>query len=206
MKHTVAHMPKDEAPDALILASASPRRSDILLEAGYRFRIVAANVEEYDDPQAVPDNLVLHNALLKAQHVAKQFPSALVIGSDTTVCHKHENLGKPANLEHARQLLRRLSGQSHTVHTAVALCCHQTRFEEITHDTSTVYFKPFDDATIERYIEIVNPLDKAGAYGIQEARDMIIDRYDGSYTNIMGLPIEALNELLEKHQLRQRFQ
>ncbi len=187
------------APEQLILASASPRRRELLERMGLRFDCCAANVEEHEDPTSDPAEMVRHNAGLKASTLSSRFPNALVLGSDTTVALETEVLNKPADLDQARAMLRRLSGRSHTVYTAVALCWEQGKFEDIFAERSTVHFKTFNDSVIDSYFEQVNPLDKAGAYGIQQARELIIDSVEGSVENVMGLPIQTLERRLAEH-------
>ena len=150
----------------LLLASASPRRREILGRLGYLFAVVPAAVEEHepvttDDPRA----LVAHNAALKAAWVAARHPEAAVLGADTTVFLDGEAFHKPADLAAARRMLHRLAGRTHSVCTAVALRL-EGRADDLVVE-SRVTFRPLDDALIDRYFASCNPLDKAGAYGIQ---------------------------------------
>lgn len=188
----------DSASPRLILASASPRRKQLLGELGLSFDVIVANVTEHEDPSTDPRQMVTHNASLKADWVAERHPSAFVLGADTTVFIDNTVLNKPANLDEARAMLKRLSGRAHVVFTGVALrhVQHGVRIDEGV--TSEVMFKPFDDAVIDEYFKIVNPLDKAGAYGIQEGRELIIAGWRGSFTNIMGLPMEATKQILTR--------
>lgn len=183
-------------PEQLILASASPRRRELLERIGLRFGTCPADVVEANDPQHGPAAMVAMNAALKAAAVSAQHPRALVLGSDTTVALGAEVFNKPVDLAAAYRMLRRLSGRSHTVFTAVALHWQagNLRLEFVEH--SEVRFKTFDDAVIRRYFEQVNPLDKAGAYGIQHARELIIESVEGSVENVMGLPVQALEQQL----------
>jgi septum formation protein len=183
-------------PRQLILASASPRRSELLERIGLKFRICPADVEEYNSPDEGPAQMVMHNAGLKADALASQFPDGLVLGSDTTVALDGVVLNKPVDLEEARRMLKQLSGRSHTVYTAIALRWQVGELYEDFVEASEVRFKSFDDATISAYFECVNPLDKAGAYGIQSGREMIIEAVEGSVENVMGLPIQALQARL----------
>lgn len=179
-----------------ILASASPRRKQLLSELGLHFEVIVAQVVEHEDPDTDPRLMVTHNAALKADWVAEKNPEAWVLGADTTVFIDNKVLNKPADLAEARTMLKRLSGRDHTVFTGVALR-HRARGISLDRGvTSDVTFKPFDDAVIDAYFKIVNPLDKAGAYGIQEGRDLIIAGWRGSFTNIMGLPMEATKQIL----------
>lgn len=182
----------------IILASASPRRSFLLEQMGVRFRVLPAEVEEDLGGELSPEKMVLKNAQLKASWVAEREPRGLVLGSDTTVALGGAILNKPRDMEDAAEMLRRLSGQTHTVYTAVCLISSENDLLENHAVSSRVTFKSLDDAGIEEYFTIVNPLDKAGAYGIQQGQDLIIDSLDGSLNNVMGLPTEFLESLLDK--------
>lgn len=188
--------PSDGAASAsrrpVILASASPRRSALLKEAGPAFadmRIMTSHVEEGNDP--------LENALRKAGAVAQLNPRAIVIGADTVIRFAGEIIGKPADLDDAKRILAKLSGHTHDVATGVCVRCveadYLVRFEEATHVT----FRTLTPQMIDDYIQAVNVLDKAGAYAIQEHGDDIIESIDGSLTNVIGLPVERLKETVE---------
>lgn len=185
----------------LILASASPRRRELLAKAGFSFEVITSNAEENEDPSGDPRRMVLENALAKARAVAAENPDALVLGADTTVALGNRVFNKPANLDEAREMLRELSGNTHTVFTGIALVCAGTGFCEKHVVPCRVKFKPLDDDAISLYFRIVNPLDKAGAYGIQAGREIIVESYDEPLSNIIGLPIEViaprLRELLK---------
>ena len=176
----------------VILASASPRRSALLKEAGPAFagmRILTSHVEEGSDP--------LENAMLKADAVAQMNPRALVIGADTVIRFEGKTIGKPADLADAKRILAMLSGRTHDVATGVCVRCVEAdilvRFEDITHVT----FRTLTPAIIDKYVRDVNVLDKAGAYAIQEHGEDIIESIDGSLTNVVGLPVERLKETFE---------
>ncbi|KRP37970.1 MAG: hypothetical protein ABS34_00020 [Opitutaceae bacterium BACL24 MAG-120322-bin51] len=190
MNRAVSH------PLQLILASASPRRSELLERIGLRFRICPADVEEYNSPDDGPAQMVLHNAGLKADALMADFPDALVLGSDTTVALDGIVLNKPVDLDDARSMLRQLSGRPHTVYTSVALRWQAGGLSDDFVEASQVHFKTLDDATITAYFQCVDPLDKAGAYGIQTGREMIVEAVEGSVENVMGLPIQALEARL----------
>jgi len=140
--------------------------------------------------------MVAHNAALKADWVAQRHPDAVVLGADTTVFLDGMAINKPRDLDEARSILRRLSGREHTVYTGVAVRRLGTGLRIDQGVSSTVEFKAFGDAVIEDYVRLVNTLDKAGAYSIQEQTDMIIAGYRGSFSNIMGLPMEATKQIL----------
>ncbi len=176
----------------IILASASPRRSALLREAGSAFaamQVMTSHAEEGSDP--------LENAMLKAESVARLNPKAIVIGADTVIRFEGETIGKPADLEDAKRILARLSGRTHDVATGVCVRCVEAdilvRFEETTHVT----FRTLTPEIIEQYVKAVNVLDKAGAYAIQEHGEDIVETIDGSRTNVIGLPVERLKETVE---------
>ena len=182
----------EKHPRELILASASPRRSELLQRMGIRFRVHPANIEELDTADDGPERMVLYNAEKKVTELSKLFPDALVLGSDTTVALGETVLNKPLNYEEARAMLRRLSGRSHTVYTAVSLQWQAGRVKDEFVETSRVIFKHLNDTLIDTYFEHVDPLDKAGAYGIQAKSELIVQSVEGSVENVMGLPIQTL--------------
>lgn len=180
----------------LLLASASPRRREILTRAGYRFRIVPAEVTEHEAEDADPREMVAHNAALKAEWVSARHPAATVLGADTTVFIDRTVLNKPRDAAEARAMLRRLSGRTHTVFTGLAIRRAADGLKLDRGVASEVTFKPLDEATIELYLSRVHTLDKAGGYAIQEHGDLIVAGFTGSLTNIVGLPEEETKQLL----------
>jgi septum formation protein len=140
--------------------------------------------------------MVLYNARLKAAAVSRLHPEALVLGSDTTVALGDRALNKPADLAESRAMLRSLSGREHTVHTGVCLLCPALGIDEAHDVTAWVRFRPLTDDDITRYQGRVNTLDKAGAYGIQEGREIIIAEYQQPISTIMGLPVEFVKARL----------
>jgi septum formation protein len=179
-----------------ILASASPRRTELLRDAGLPHRVVVAAVTEHEDPSTDPAKMVLHNARLKAAAVSRLHPDALVLGSDTTVALGDQALNKPADLAESRAMLRSLSGREHAVHTGVCLLCPSLGIDESHDVTAWVRFNVLSEDDITRYQSLVNTLDKAGAYGIQEGREIIIDDYQRPISTIMGLPVEFVKARL----------
>lgn len=155
-----------------------------------------AAVTEHEDPSTDPAKMVLHNARLKAAAVSRLRPGALVLGSDTTVALGDRALNKPADLAEARAMLRGLSGREHTVHTGVCLLCPALGIDESHDVTAWVRFRALSEDDITRYQGLVNTLDKAGAYGIQEGREIIIDDYQRPISTIMGLPVEFVKARL----------
>jgi septum formation protein len=189
----------------LILASASPRRTELLAGVGIPHRVVVAVVTEHEDPLTNPREMVLHNAQLKAAAVANLHPEALVLGADTTVAIDQRALNKPANLQEAREMLKLLSGREHTVHTGICLIHKNAQFQESHCITAKVRFRNLSDEAIERYMGLVNTLDKAGAYGIQEGREIIIESFEPPISTIMGLPVEFLKGRLSQLGLLSRL-
>ena len=192
-------------PLRLILASASPRRTELLRAAGIPHTVHVAAVTEHEDPVTDPREMVLHNARLKAAAVARSHPAALVLGADTTVALDGQSLNKPADLAASAAMLRRLSGREHTVHTGVCLLCPSLGIDEAHDVTAWVRFRPLTEATIARYQALVNTLDKAGAYGIQEGRELIIEDFQAPISTIMGLPVEFVQARLVALGLRERL-
>ena len=181
---------------SLILASASPRRTELLREAGIPHRVLVAAVTEHEDPTTDPARMVLHNARLKAAAVSCLHPDALVLGADTTVALGDRALNKPADLAESRAMLRRLSGREHTVHTGVCLLCPALGIDESHDITAWVRFRSLSEEDITRYQSLVDTLDKAGAYGIQQGKEIIIDDYQRPISTIMGLPVEFVKARL----------
>ena len=179
----------------IVLASSSPRRRELLERAGVVFEVMHSPAEEIHDASMKPDLLCELNAALKAEAVAQLRPDATVIGSDTLVFIDDLPLGKPADLEEARGMLRRLSGRAHQVCTGVCVI-YPGGDRKVFHDLTEVTFLTLDDAAIDSYFLRVNPLDKAGAYGIQESGELIISGISGSFENVMGLPVDKVIEAL----------
>lgn len=182
----------------LILASGSPRRRQLLADMGLACEVRPADVREWDAADADPAALVRHNARLKAETVSALFPDRPTLAADTTVALGAEVLNKPIDLEDARAMLRRLSGNPHTVFTGVSLRWMNRGIAIDFVEAGEVRFRRLDDSTISAYFDLVNPLDKAGAYGIQEGRELVIESWQGSLHNIMGLPTERLREVFEQ--------
>jgi septum formation protein len=181
-----------------ILASGSPRRRELLAGLGVRFDVVTAPVDEHEAEDADPRALVRHNAALKAAWVAERHPDALVLGADTTVFVDGTVLNKPVDLDDARRMLRLLSGRAHSVFTGLALRAVAAGLSEDHGVESRVFFRLLDEAAIERYLAAAHALDKAGAYGIQDHGEIIIERHEGSLTNIIGLPVEETKAILTR--------
>jgi septum formation protein len=186
------------APARIILASASPRRRELLAQAGYKFEVVASEVDESAVAAAAlsPRQLAEALALAKAQNVARRYPDALVIGADTIVDLNGEIVGKPADAQEAEQITRKLFSTPHKVITGLALVRLHDSTEVVRSDVTTVYPRKMTEEQIAKHIAGGSWQGKAGAYAIQETGDEFIDHIEGSLTNVVGLPMELLQQLL----------
>lgn len=185
----------------MILASASPRRKELMALAGYEFEIIVSDKQESYTSTA-PDEIVKELALLKASDIADQIEQkdVVIIGADTVVAHAGKILGKPASKEEAFQMIKGFQGQRHQVYTGVAIL----KFDESGNKTivneavrTDVYVNPMSDEEIWTYIEKDNVMDKAGAYGIQSGFAIHIEKIEGDYFNVVGLPISYIYEMLK---------
>ncbi len=181
----------------LILASASPRRAELLRHLKLDFQVVPSEATELLDEHWSPFEICQLNAHRKARAVAKKHPDALVLGADTLVFLEGEILGKPAHAADAERMLAQLQGRTHQVVTGVCLIHLRVHRERIFAVSSDVTFHPLDPGQIRDYLAKVNPLDKAGSYAIQEHGDLIISEISGSYSNVVGLPLERLREEMQ---------
>lgn len=177
---------------SIILASASPRRAELLRQLGVEFKVVASDVPEIHHEELTAMEVAQINAYRKARAVAKKVPDSLVLGADTLVHLETRLFGKPANLEQAYQMLEQLQGRTHQVVTAICLLHLREHRQRIGAERTAVTFRDLDAPAIRRYLNRVNPLDKAGGYGIQEEGEMIVEGISGSYSNVVGLPVERL--------------
>ncbi len=180
----------------LILASASPRRRELLRQCGVDFEVVPAEVPEVHDPALTARELCLINAHRKARVVAKRHPDRLVLGADTLVTLDSRVLGKPADLAEAFEMLEALQDRTHRVVTGVCLLHLRPHREVLFAESTEVTFRPLDEAAIRQYLSRIQPLDKAGAYAIQEHGDLLVAEINGSYSNVVGLPVERVLEHL----------
>jgi septum formation protein len=180
----------------LILASASPRRAELLQHLPVDFKVLPSDAEEIFEEQFSPHELCQLNAHRKARVVAKKNPDALVLGADTLVFLGREIFGKPRDHAEAEQMLSRLQGTTHQVVTGVSLMHLRAHREKIFAASTDVTFHPLDQKQIRAYLAKINPLDKAGGYAIQEHGEKIVAEISGSYSNVVGLPVEKLGEEL----------
>jgi septum formation protein len=176
----------------LILASASPRRAEILSAAGIPFEVRPSKIDESRLPGESPEKMVERLARAKAEAVAREVPptdSAIILGADTVVVADDEILGKPSNSTTAREMLQKLRGREHRVITGFALLRVQDKQTRAGHETTRVWFSNMTDAEIDSYVATNEPLDKAGAYAIQGIAGRYIPRIEGCYFNVVGLPM-----------------
>ena len=188
----------------LILASASPRRRQLLTEAGYEFTVVEPDVDESAFPTDGVDagDYARRLALAKANSVASEYPDSIVIGADTVVDFQGQIIGKPADAGDAERITARLFSTPHKVITGVAIVSKRNDIEIIESDTTTVYPRKMTAGQIAEHIAGGSWKDKAGAYAIQETGDKFVERIEGSLTNVMGLPMELLESLLARLKIR----
>lgn len=183
-------------PPSLLLVSSSPRRRQLLTDAGFEFAAIAPNVAEKFDVDLTLCELTILNATRKALSIAPAHPEKIVLAADTLVALNHQIIGKPRDVDEAAAILRCLSGRTHEVCSAVFVChltsARSTSFYEI----SRVWFRHLRESAIRAYLDKVNPLDKAGSYAAQGHGAEIIEKIEGSYTNVIGLPMEKTKAAL----------
>ena len=186
--------------ETLTLASSSPRRRQLLEMLGIPVQVVPSNVPEVRRPVETPVDYVERLAREKALSV----PGSLVLGADTTVVVRDEVLEKPIDAADALRMLRKLQGRTHQVVTSVALVADETIHQAT--DVTNVVFRRLDDAMLEAYVATGEPMDKAGAYGIQGFGAALVERIDGDFFSVMGLPLRLVLELLERAGHGYRFE
>ena len=179
----------------VILASASPRRKELLELISHNFRIIPSDCDETLPGDIAPEDTAAYLSRLKCESIARVYENSIVIGCDTVVVCD-EVMGKPADAEDAKRMLKALSGRDHKVITGVTL---SYKGESLTFDEVTkVRFLPLDERDIDLYIKSGEPFDKAGAYGIQGLGSMLVERIDGDFFNVVGLPVSRLAEELDR--------
>jgi septum formation protein len=189
-------MVNDHRAAPIILASSSPRRIELLRSLGLKFNVVESGIEEASTHLVPVGELVERNALRKAQEVAKRFSAGLVIGADTVVWLEGKIFGKPKHIEDANRMLRELAGKTHQVYSGVAVLRVEDAEVKTAHAITDVTFRPLSDEQTARYLEMIDPLDKAGAYAIQGPGGVIVEKICGCYYNVVGLPLTVLDHLL----------
>lgn len=198
-------MNKNKNNEAFILASGSPRRRELLRQLGFSFTVIPSRLEETNQRGMEPRGHATYYAKEKAKEVAQRYPQQWVLAADTIVVVAEEILGKPVNVTEATAMLSRLSGRSHHVITGVCLLHAQCGVEESQAVETAVFMRRLDTADIEGYIATGEPMDKAGAYGIQGIGGCLVQRIEGSYSNVVGLPLCETVELLRRHQVADPF-
>jgi septum formation protein len=185
----------------IILASASPRRSELLKLCGVSFKVIVADIDESILPAETPEQAIRRLSLSKAERIAVQYPKAYVIGADTDVVLDGEVFGKPSSMLHAKEMLSRLQGRTHHVIGAFSIICIETDIRITRFYSTEVTFVPMSPVEIEAYVATKEPLDKAGAYAIQGHGMQYIENIRGSYSNVVGLNVTAL-----MHELKLLYQ
>lgn len=180
-----------------VLASGSPRRHGLLSEAGFTFEVVTSPAAEVAHNWLTIRELTIWNAARKATPVSEMLPEAVVLAADTLVAVDGQVLGKPADFEEAVRILRRLSGRAHEVWTAVRIVDRARGKSASFQEMSRVHFRTLNEGAIRNYLAKINPLDKAGAYAAQGDGKDIIEKIEGSYTNVVGLPMEKTGRALD---------
>lgn len=182
----------------IVLASASPRRAELLRQVGLEFEVMVSEVEETFTPGLEPAAQVELLALSKANAVAAALDRGIVIGADTVVVQGGKVLGKPADAQEAIAMLQLLQGKGHEVYTGVALVDAKSSAKLVEHEMTRVFFNAMSEDTIRRYVATGEPLDKAGAYAVQGKAALFINRLEGCYSNVVGLPLARLATMLKK--------
>ncbi|NIR49679.1 septum formation inhibitor Maf [candidate division KSB1 bacterium] len=173
----------------LILASSSPRRAQLLKLLGLDFEVIESNFDEENDAYTIPEVHVLELAHKKASKVAEDIKDGLIVGADTIVVLEDQMLGKPTNKDQAKRMLQTLSGKPHLVYTGFAII-DSASGKAVSHFEKTeVFFRELSESEIDRYVETDNPMDKAGAYGIQDQSAIFVTKVDGCFYNVVGFPV-----------------
>jgi len=182
----------------IILASASPRRAELLYQIGVKFELVPSQIEERPHPDEAPPDYITRIARAKVIAVARQQETGLIIGADTVVVLDGRLLGKPVDDHEAKSMLKQLSGRWHAVMTGVALYDVESRHEVADYEKTLVKFAQLTDREIDWYVHTGEPKDKAGAYGIQGLGGLFVDEIAGNYYNVVGLPIPLVYRLARR--------
>lgn len=197
-------MPRVAGPEDPILASASPRRRELLARIVPAFRVVPSRADEASVREADPVRFAIAAAVLKAQEVGERYPASLILAADTVVSLEGEIFGKPANRDEARATLKKLSGRRHRVITGVALFRKDQGQRLTGYEETSVRFRLLNDRTVERYLDRENHADKAGSYAIQEVNGAFVEELVGDYDNVVGLPVRLVAEMLGRFRAGER--
>lgn len=182
----------------IVLASASPRRAELLNQIGLTFQVIPSRVSEEVDLDLAPPEMVMTLAFRKADDVARTISTGLVIGADTLVVVSNQILGKPSGLEEAREMLSRLSGNEHSVFTGISVLSVPDGRVLTDYVETKVRFRRLKQKEIDFYVASKEPLDKAGAYGIQGLGAILVEKINGCYSNVVGLPLSKLVMFLQE--------
>lgn len=185
-------------PKTIILASASPRRIELLKKIVREFKIIPSGIDEMRINAKSPKTFAVKAALAKAKDIAAKRKNAVVIGADTIIVLGKKIIGKPKNKKDAVRILTSLAGRTHQVITGMAVVDSNSSKELTDYEVTRVKMKKVKAGEIKEYVESGRPLDKAGAYGIQEIEDIFIEKIVGDYDNVVGLPVRALKKLLRR--------
>lgn len=185
----------------IILASKSPRRRELLVQAGLSFEIIPSTFDEDSVIIKEPAGYAMYLAENKAQDIARQYPQCVVVGADTIVIIDDKVLNKPKDTAHAREMLSKLAGKTHQVITGFSIVCEAERLKYTSFCQTDVVFKALSQAEMEWYIHTDEPYDKAGGYAIQGLGSFMIEKVGGSYTNVVGLPVCEVLDYLYKARL-----
>lgn len=184
----------------LVLASGSPRRKRLLEQLGIKFNVHVSDADESFDTKHTPADIAASIARRKCEAISPNHPDALTLAADTIVVHNGEVLGKPASPDAAKTMLRQLAGNRHLVFTGIALAHPASNRTVTACEETAVYFAPLSDTEIEAYVASGSPMDKAGAYGIQDDRGaLFVSRIEGDFYNVVGLPLHLLYTTLKTH-------
>lgn len=194
-------MPKSQTDPLIILASESPRRKYLLEHAGLRFSVVPSRIDEGSVEPTTPAETVKILAEAKVDEVSERFADSWIIGADTIVSIDGNILGKPESEQEAAKMLQQLSGRTHQVFTGFCICCRSRNRQYSDTVTTDVVFKKLSADEIQWYIQTREPFDKAGAYAIQGLGTFLVRRINGSYTNVVGLPVCEVIEYLIKEKV-----
>nr|WP_300002052.1 Maf family protein [Tissierella sp.] len=183
----------------IILASSSPRRKEIFDRYNFDYKIIKQDIEEIVTEEDTPEQLVMSLSFRKAHSIAKSNPKAIVIAADTVVVYRGKILSKPKDKEDAFRMLESLSGETHEVITGISIINEETNTKIVDWEKTKVKFRELNKATIETYISSGEPFDKAGSYGIQAIGALLVEKIDGCYLNVVGMPLVKLDKLLNKY-------
>lgn len=182
----------------IILASSSPRRKKLLEQLGLTIKVIPSNIDEKLNPRLKPQSQVETLSLQKAQAITPSFPDAIIIAADTLVSIGEDILGKPTSLLDAKRMLKKLSGKTHAVYTGFTIIDTKSKKSITDSEKTLVTFKKLSDKEIASYIKKEHPLDKAGSYGVQGVGAVLVERIEGDFFNVVGLPVAKLTQTLKK--------